>query len=601
MGCSQPAGWFSREAGPPFEPRPLPIETFHLFDIGVTDWNQDNVLDLFTANHSARQSFLLGDGRGGWKTWPLEASGLSQSPTFPGLEDSDHAPEFTSPGLYIFWHDSRLILHSHQLTSNPVQGQLIFFTPLTLESRGDFGTWATRPTGAGAAGTQVRFQARGEGQLILTPQPYPRVGSPVRLELADAAMTRRTFIGQKRISPPEPRVLLDLKDRHGLVWLSGGEGNTRLFITGGGNLGLTDVLPPDRRAYEYFQMDGSEFRRLDGAQWGLDKGACAARQASFRDVNGDGLGDFYVVCVRQTPNQLFLGSQDGRFTEAAADLGLAMPDAGTFAWLDVDDDHRPDLIWAGEDGIWLYRNQRDGFRGEKLDVPKVWAQHIALADFDRDGDGDAFIASKDANVLLVNEDGSLRYHDPVALGLPAASLTAQWVDVDNDGRIDLHAVPNGVFLQTNEGDFQPAELASWPPAPSLAQLRSARAVWFDADNDGYREVVIATQTLDKQWRVTYLKRRAGANHWLEVILQDPRAHTSAIGARVIVQTPAGQQMSRVGWHENSHYGQGHERVYFGLGDQTTITRLTVLWPDGVSQTLTHLPADQILELAHPTP
>lgn len=599
-GCILPAKWRRPDQSNPFQVRPLPIESFHLFDIGVTDMNGDGVLDMFTANHSARQSFLLGNGRGGWKEWPLEATGLSQSPAFPGLEDSDHTPQFTTPGLYLYWNDSRLVLNSHHLTSNPVRGQLIFFTPLTIESRGDFGAWTSSLVQTGKR-TVVGFQANGNGQLILTPQPYPRVGSPIRLELADAAMTRRTFIGQERTSPPEPNILLDLKDRHGVIWLPAGDEETRVFITGGANLGLTDVLPSDRRAYEYFQMDGQRFRRLDGARWGLKKGGCAARQASFRDVNGDGWGDFYVTCVRQTANQLFLGSEEGRFTETAADLGLDMPDAGTFAWLDVDDDGRPDMIWAGEYGVSLYRNLGEHFRREQIEAPKVWAQHITLGDFDGDGDGDAFVASKDANLILINDDGALRYQAPESLGLPRASLTAHWVDVDNDGRMDLHAVPGGVFRQTADGRFQLATDMGLPPAPALENLRSARAVWFDADNDGYQELVTATQTLDKQWQVAYFQRRPGPNHWLEVLLHGPEGNEAAMGAKVIVQAEGIRRESRVGWSESSHYGQGHYRLYFGMGTQTMIDRLTILWPDGNEQTLTRIPADQVLDVFYPAP
>lgn len=600
-GCAQLRGNQRPKDNVAFQSRLLPIETFHLFDIGVTDWNQDDILDLYTANHSARQSFLLGNGRGGWKVWPLEATGLSQSPAFPGLEDADRSPKFTLPGLYIYWSDSQLVLHSYRLQSNPVQGQLVFFTPITIEDHGDFGTWSSTNSDTEAQHTRLHFQADGNGELILTPQPYPRVGSPIRLELADATMIERTFIGLNRIRPPQPRVLLDLKDRHGVVWIPIQDGKTRVFIAGGGNLGLTDILPPERRTYEYFQLEDNTFQPLDAVQLGLNKGDCAARQTSFLDVNKDGWGDFYIVCIRNTANQLFLGSAEGRFVESAANVGLDIPRAGTFAWLDVDEDGWPDLIWVGERGVRLYHNQGGAFQAVAIQAPKVWAQHISLADFDGDGDGDAFVVSKDANLLLINEHGTLQYRDPTTLGLPQASLTAQWVDVNNDGRVDLYTVPEGVFLQTQDARFQSSDILAKPTILPLDELRSARAVWFDADNDGYRELVVAIQTLDKQWQVTYLKRHPGHNHWLEVILSDPHENALSMDAKITVQTPAGTQVSRVGWDENSHYGQGNPRVYFGLGDQATIISLTVTWSDGITQTLSQVPADQILKISRPSP
>lgn len=606
-GCSSPAQQKRAPQAETFHLQSLPIQRFHLFDIGVTDMNGDGVLDIFTANHSARQSFLLGNGHGGWQKWPLEATGLSQSPMFPGLEDSDQTPELRLPGLYIYWHDSRLVLHSHQLQETPVIGEILFFTPITAEVHRDFGTWKQEK---GKKGThqivKIHFIANGDGELILTPQPYPRVGSPVHLHLSHAAMTKRTFIGLKGIHPATPDVILDLKDRHGLAWypLTGEDITPDVIIAGGANLGLTDILEPDRLAYELFEKREDRYHRLNAIRLGLQKDNCAARKISIQDINSDGLVDIYVVCIRNTANQLFLQSKDGTFTESAQTVGLHMPDAGTFAWLDVDEDGRPDLLWAGEDGLWLYHNTGSHFRAEKLQTPKIWAQTITLADFDRDGDGDAFIASKDANILLINDRGMLRYESPKSIGLPQASLTAHWVDVDNDGLMDIFAIPGGIFRQLPNGKFHLSDDMGNLGVPSMSDLkalRSARAIWFDADNDGYQEAIIAIQTPDKQWKATYLRHQPGTNHWLELILHGPGDNKAAMGAKIILQTSTSYQTSRVGWSESSHYGQGHYRVYFGLGDQTTIDQLNIIWPDGHKQTLTHIPADQLLEVSYTNP
>ncbi|HEY80022.1 MAG TPA: CRTAC1 family protein [Caldilineae bacterium] len=601
-GCYVPTPWQKPLPNPAFQPAPLPIERFHLFDVGVTDLNGDGALDIFSVNHSARQSFLLGDGQGGWQAWPLESTGLSQSTTFPGLEDSDRAPAWREPGLYIYWNASRLILHSHRIQGTPVQGEVLFFTPIATEARGDFGTWTLEESQQGAHSVKrIRFSAAGDGDLILTPQPYPRVGSPVQIRLAEESMIERTFVGIQGQRPSQADFLLDLKDRHGLAWHPLTGARASVLIAGGANLGLTDILEPARRAYELFRWEGERYHRDDAASLGLHKGDCAARKISLQDVNGDGRVDAYVVCIRNTPNQLFTMAPDGTFTETAQAAGLGMPDGGTFAWLDVGEDGQPDLLWAGEDGVWLYRQEGWRFRGEKLSTPKIWAQTITLADFDGDGDGDAFIASKDANLLLIQEEDGLHYRPPETFGLPQASLTAHWLDVDNDGRMDLATIPDGVFRQTPDGQFQPMEVLGWPAMPPLDALRSARAVWFDADNDGYQEAILATQTLDKQWETAYLKRRPGANHWLEVRLHGPAGNEAAMGAKIAVRTSAGSQIGRVGWSESSHYSQGHYRVHFGLGDQTIVDQIAITWPDGKQQTLDRIPADQLLDIAYPNP
>ena len=46
-----------------------------------------------------------------------------------------------------------------------------------------------------------------------------------------------------------------------------------------------------------------------------------------------------------------------------------------------------------------------------------------------------------------------------------------------------------------------------------------------------------------------------------------------------------------------HYrGQNHQRVHFGLGDNTMVDELRIRWPNGYIQTIEDIPADQIFEV-----
>jgi hypothetical protein len=69
----------------------------------------------------------------------------------------------------------------------------------------------------------------------------------------------------------------------------------------------------------------------------------------------------------------------------------------------------------------------------------------------------------------------------------------------------------------------------------------------------------------------------------------------------MLYTASGRQSARVGWSEDSHYGQGHYRLYFGLGKNQVVETLTVTWPDGSQQTLTQVPADQLLNITYGSP
>ena len=46
-------------------------------------------------------------------------------------------------------------------------------------------------------------------------------------------------------------------------------------------------------------------------------------------------------------------------------------------------------------------------------------------------------------------------------------------------------------------------------------------------------------------------------------------------------------------------GQAPSELHFGLGDSTTVNRILVIWPDGITQEFTHAPTRRILYVRHP--
>ena len=47
-------------------------------------------------------------------------------------------------------------------------------------------------------------------------------------------------------------------------------------------------------------------------------------------------------------------------------------------------------------------------------------------------------------------------------------------------------------------------------------------------------------------------------------------------------------------------GASDVRVHFGLGRDTVVSRLELLWPSGIRQILENVPADQVLTVREPT-
>ena len=221
--------------------------------------------------------------------------------------------------------------------------------------------------------------------------------------------------------------------------------------------------------------------------------------ASFVDYDRDGWLDLYVgnylryetetatecfsttggrdYCAPQVhrpqPDRLYRNQGHGRFVDVTttalvgravgAALGVVTADFNNDGWLDIyvaNDGH--------ENQLWM--NQRDGtlintglLSGTALnaDGETEASMGVDAGDFDNDGDEDLFMAhlTDQTNTLYVN-DGTALFEDQSArsgLGPPSFSYTgfgAGWFDFDNDGWLDV-LVANGLVRDLDEGTSDP--------------------------------------------------------------------------------------------------------------------------------------------------
>jgi hypothetical protein len=148
------------------------------------------------------------------------------------------------------------------------------------------------------------------------------------------------------------------------------------------------------------------------------------------------------------------------------------------AWGDYDGDGDPDLFvsrptWDGRvQQNLLYHNAGDG-RFVRVDgsfgPPGAW-EGVAWVDLDNDGDLDLHVVGRDGSgtLLFENRGGTLtlREDDPFHGRVSSASM-ACWADADGDGRLDVFIVGSGQgrnALFRNEGSwrFSPANLPRHP-------------------------------------------------------------------------------------------------------------------------------------------
>ena len=612
-----------------FEERPITLFDYGLFDLGVTDVNTDDRLDVFTVNHSGRQSVLLNNGAGRFEEI-FPSMKMDQDQTFPGMAVAAVEPLLDQPGLYVYWSGPDIVVRTvGPDPSQPVAGQITLLSPIDITEKKNFtAVVSTQALASGATQSTIAFNGQGPGHFAFRPYIH---ALPIRFQVETGMLPKAVYVGLNRISPDALDFAITMRDRHGMAWVDLNHDNRMdVFITRGGLRGTMSTIPMDFWD-ELFVSSPTVMEEVGGLK-GLVKDGCPGRQAAWVDYNADSRLDIYVTCGREKnegvfPNKLFQQTPQGHFADVAAQVGLDLQSDGTFLWVDADLDGDMDLFWSDEAGFSLYRNEPENFIAVRIEAGfrHGRSDKISMADYDNDGDMDLFSASSDGNALLVNTKGTFSAVDPSTVGLPGTSHTANWVDVDNDGWMDLHAIPGGVFKQTPKGTFVAASTLDVKHGRfSPYRLAGARAAWFDADGNGTRDLLVANEYVMKntkwaQWaaRITGGEERFGkmryfwesrlflnksvANHWLQVQLVGPPSNRQAIGARVSVATPRGESMQQVGGAEGSHYSQGHYRLYFGLGDHPNASKITVTWPDGQTTEIHDPAGDRLLTISAEEP
>ncbi|WP_354671185.1 FG-GAP-like repeat-containing protein [Thiohalobacter sp. IOR34] len=216
------------------------------------------------------------------------------------------------------------------------------------------------------------------------------------------------------------------------------------------------------------------------------------------DGDDDGITDACDLCPSfpDRTNQCGFADASNLLTERHA------PRAGNgVAWADIDGDGAPDL-YVSNDGLratspldHLFINLPDASapNGRSFDDatdergitgPLDRGYGIAFADYDNDGDLDAYVANDGtANRLYRNDDGYFVDVTPSLLADPGPGRSVSWVDYDGDGLVDIylvnHGAANRLFRNTGGGTF--VETTTGPLGDDGP---GTGASWADYDNDG---------------------------------------------------------------------------------------------------------------------
>jgi hypothetical protein len=362
--------------------------------------------------------------------------------------------------------------------------------------------------------------------------------------------------------------------------------------------------------------------------------------ASFFDFDRDGWLDLYVgnyirystesdvgcfaltgapdYCRPQNfatlPGRLYKNQRNGTFADVTVTAGVSRefgPALGSIAF-DANGDGWLDLYVAndGSDNqLWM--NRRNGTfenRGVVAGVAVNGAGRaegsmgVDAADYDGDGDEDLIITNLTGEgMTLYANDGSGLFTDVAAMaGLRSATLRytgfgASWIDVDNDGALDVLTVNGAVQtiqmlaqagdrfplkqqkqLFRNTQDRRFADVSAQAGDVFHAAEVSRGAAFGDVDNDGDTDVVVANNNGPLRLLINHLGNRTP---WLGVRVTGPGGRDMT-GARITLLRQDGTGPMRHAHSDGSYASANDPRVLFGLGAAKDFTRIRVQWPDG---------------------
>ncbi len=329
---------------------------------------------------------------------------------------------------------------------------------------------------------------------------------------------------------------------------------------------------------------------------------------------------------RPVPDRLFRNDGGGKFADVTQSSGISAafgPGLGVtcadfngdgFVDIYVANDGAANLLWINKGNGTFEENGLISGAAYGADGVARAGMGVTAGDIDNDGDEDLLVTNltREGSTLYRN-NGKGQFDDAtIEFNLAQASFLSTgfgvaWFDYDNDGWRDLFAANGAVTLLPalrgqpypfhqrnqlfhNEGGKSFREVTnSAGPALQLSEVSRA-AAFGDVDNDGDTDILVANNNGPAR---LLLNQAAARRHWLQVKLIGVKDNRDGIGARIAVIRKNAQPLWGRVHTDGSYLAASDPRVHFGLGSETSVEAVGVVWPSGAREMWTNVKVDAL--------
>lgn len=417
------------------------------------------------------------------------------------------------------------------------------------------------------------------------------------------------------------------------------DGDLDLFLVNHANMFYapffnTARLRAKRHPYfgnQLFRNEGTRFQDVSEAAGIHGSGLNYGLSSAISDLNGDGWPDFYVTNDYDEQDFLYLNNQDGTFREVSHEalghmskfsMGSDIADVNGDGLADIlvadmlpEDNYRQKLLKGADQYDKYYLAVDSGFHHQNMrnmlhlhsgvvlgGVPRFqevgqmagisntdWTWAALIADWDNDGYQDLYFTNGYLHDYT-NMDFLKYAQDKLGKVIRVDQANSQDIQ-ELISRMPSTPLANYCYRGSSGGSFEKVSKAWGMDQKAI----STGAAYGDLDNDGDLDLVVNNLNSEV---FLYRNDLSTSSNYLRVRLLGHGKNRQAIGATVEV-IYADRKQVRTLYAARGYQSSVEPMLTFGLGDGSSISKVTVRWPDGSTSQLSDVAVNTTLEIAQP--